>query len=497
MLRWMRRGIGLGALLLGFTATANAQGFSPPDLFLTQDTGRDTSQVTATWFYTPPQNWTISYEHWLSAADVDVWRDSTGVQSITFGVARESTDIQRTFCVRVLRLEPSPKEGPSTCQTFTIPARVPYVALINESNIVAPTIIPHTADMANAEGTVWIEFTPNASAVAYEGLFSMDHTGYGTGGHFSIGVLGGQVEARIQDLTQSYTIIGGTAVTGDLNQVAVVYGPTGLQLYVNGVGIGTDPYTGGTQGNVEAVRLGASAQSAQPGSQTFTGPFNGTINQVEWYDGLYDFSGRWTDEPPLPPPPPVDSLVIEIASLSYGWTNDGNEYYWSAKFAPILEAEMVTVFVDDVAVRSKPLWLAPIGFPVVFNSSMSNINTGITEYRGHLPPGCNTDGQYGYGGNTTCSHECVVTYGPNDEWTMNNNECGFTRQQKISYHRRATCADPIYNTDFHEECYFDQNMSQGIHVNLPIPGSNPMIRIEVYDAQGHRLGYWERRSRTT
>ena len=184
----------------------------------------------------------------------------------------------------------------------------------------------------------------------------------------------GAVTLRIQSDTASVVNIqGGQLVQGDLNQIAVEYGTGGANLWVNGVIVASDPNEGSTQGNLEDLVIGASAQNDQslPGEpKTYQLPFDGTI-RTEWYDGDYDFSDRWQDSIPLPPPPPVDSLVIEVASIhSIGVHNTPNDAVWM-HITPILEAREIVTYVNGVEQRRTDARIAPISHPWTILSSTS------------------------------------------------------------------------------------------------------------------------------
>ncbi len=86
---------------------------------------------------------------------------------------------------------------------------------------------------------------------------------------------------------------------------------------------------------------------------------------------------------------------------------------------------------------------------------------------------------------------CTVTFDPGDTWDMNLRECGFDRYDKMRYYITQPCDDPIYNTDFYDECYFSANTLFHVWFNIP-RGDNPVVRIEVYDTVPNMLGYWER-----
>lgn len=287
----------------------------------------DSATYDLVWYYSPNQNWTVEYDYEVMTTTGDmVFSGRTPDQSFRFTLPRGETDTNYSARVRVVRLAPSPRNGPWSGDTFMVPAKVTEMIYALAAPTDTPTIVPHDPSYEIAAGTLWLEFTPER-LTDRQGLFCKDHNGYGTGGHFCIAIDNGQIEARIQSDSVSYQILAGTVVDSTLNQVAVEFGDNvGFRLWVNGVMVGSDPYTGGLVGNVEAIRIGALAQNEPPGSVTWYAPLVGTMEAVELYNGVYDFSGRWGDVP-IPPPGPVDSLnVIRVGFLRVYKNSDSTAF---------------------------------------------------------------------------------------------------------------------------------------------------------------------------
>ena len=102
---------------------------------------------------------------------------------------------------------------------------------------------------------------------------SRDASGQGEPGHFSIFVnSNGSVSARLQNLTQSVTVTtpAGLIQTGQWHHLAGVFGgPTGLELYVDGVRQASDlTITSGLEPNTEPWVFGARNQRSATGSPT-------------------------------------------------------------------------------------------------------------------------------------------------------------------------------------------------------------------------------------
>lgn len=324
----------------------------------------NTSTVTAEWFYTAPDStWIIDYIYKVTdvSEGIIIFEDTTVSKLVTFDINRSFVDKDYDFAVAVRRISPQPRVGVWKSERFTVPL-VEQFALLYElpTPITTPIVVAHDPAFEVDSGTVWIEFIPN-TITGEQGLFSKDHSGYGTGGHFTISVSDGQIKVRIQDLSQSYQLVAGTIVDLVVNQVAVTFGDE-LRLYVNGILVASSVYSGGIVGNTETIVIGAESSNDQAGESLFTTPFDGTIEVVEFYRGFYDFSGRWGDIP-LPPPGPVDSVTINVAHISYGMVMNQSLDYVEIAFAPIVEAEYYTLYLDGKEEGTEPLWFGPIGFP--------------------------------------------------------------------------------------------------------------------------------------
>ena len=280
----------------------------------------DSATYEAQWFYTPNVNWTVEYGYEVAdRTGTLVYEGTTPDKTFGFVLPRGTADALYTFSVRVMRTAPSPRNGPWSGDTFTVPARAVEALYAHAAPTTTPQIVPHDPAFQIPQGTIWLEFTPNR-VTDRQGLFCKDASGYGTGGHLCIAMMENQIEVRIQDDTTSYTLLGGEVVDSTLNQAAVVFGSGGIQLWVNTALVANDPFNGGIEGNLESIRIGASAQSATAGTDEWNFPLDGTMENVELYNGVYDFSSRWGDVP-IPPPGPVDSLtVIRVAGMRV-WRN--------------------------------------------------------------------------------------------------------------------------------------------------------------------------------
>ncbi len=147
--------------------------------------------------------------------------------------------------------------------------------------------IPHHSDYLLKEGTVVFWIYPEKLS-GRQGIFSKDSNKFDTGGHLTIYLDGHHLMARLQSTTTSYELKSKT----DLKKkkwyhVAFVFGPGGMELYINGQLEKTNKYQGGFgsnsggKGNLEPLVLGAlSWMSDDKKATPLEGHFHGHIDEV-------------------------------------------------------------------------------------------------------------------------------------------------------------------------------------------------------------------------
>ena len=474
----------LGLMLLGLWISVGAS----KGIRLLIDLQETQATVTAQWFYTPPPDYETWYEYVIvneASADTIV-RDSTALQEATVTLQRRETDIVYRFGLRVWIKDALGGSNHSnwTDERFMVPARPAAILLAKRDMVTSPVIIPNDPAFEQPEGTIWLEFQTTSDITTTQGLWSRDHTGYQDGGHLSVWVQEGTVRTRIQ--TDSSSIqLQWPIVANTTNQVAVEFGPeTGFRLHVNGALAMSDPYTGGTVGNQNDIVVGASKQNYHDTipEEPWRNPFQGTVREAEFYLGQYDFSGRW-GLPPVPVPPPVDSMRIEVAQIDHGevvpqvlWEGQPRYVdYFSVRFTPIREAAWIVRYVDGDTLDHHGTWL-PATLPVAggpWKVSQSDAS-GWRMY------------------NENTGEICTA---PTNGWTVQGTLPCITRDELLSYVKRNDdCVGGRYWAKHGSEieCNFNLNISQRATFNFP-RGTNPLLRLEVFDANRQRIGYWERR----
>ncbi|MDX1407871.1 MAG: LamG-like jellyroll fold domain-containing protein, partial [Saprospiraceae bacterium] len=139
------------------------------------------------------------------------------------------------------------------------------------------------------DGTIQLWFNADDLATN-QGLISKDSNGFDTGGHFEIRLLtNGSIEVRMQSTSgNSYLYsAAGSVGAGSWHHVAVTFGSGGMALYLDGVSVDTNSYTGGLGttsggiGNYEPIAIGASTRTSGNGTvNTLTNYFGGSIDEV-------------------------------------------------------------------------------------------------------------------------------------------------------------------------------------------------------------------------
>ena len=151
--------------------------------------------------------------------------------------------------------------------------------------------IAHDDAMLLDAGTVAFWFRAENTS-GHQGLFSKDSTDYDTGGHLHVYLDGSRLRSRLQSNSRSYTLDTGSGSITDQqwHHVAVTFGPDGYRVYLDGVEIDTDSYTGGMgttsggSGNYEPLVIGAGTwNSGNLTKNNVNYYFEGFIDDVYWY----------------------------------------------------------------------------------------------------------------------------------------------------------------------------------------------------------------------
>jgi len=486
-MKYLRMMLVLVAGVLAFGTTFVLSDSSGESLRFLIDLQETEATVTARWFYVPDPDYETWYDFILvdEAASDTIMADSTSLMETEFTIQRQEVDKAYRFGVRAVVRDAlgSIARSKWTDDRLIIPAAPAAGLLAKRDMVTSPVIVPNDPAFEQARGTVWLEFETRDDITTTQGLWSRDANGYDDGGHLTVYIEDGSVWVRLQSDTTSY-LLQWTIVANAINQAAVEFGDdTGFRLHVNGALAMSDPYIGGTIGNVNDISVGCDKMNYRPDGSVpdCENNFNGVVRVSEFYVGRYDFSGRW-GLPPLPEPPPVDSLAIEVANIDHGqvaplveWNGQATQVdYFSVRFTPIREAAYHLRLVNGDTLDHHGVWkdavLPVAGGPwKVYQSDA----TGWKMY------------------NEDTGELCTA---PINGWSVNGTSPCVTRAELMSYiERNNDCVGGRYwaKHDSEVECNFNINIAQSATFVFP-RGTNPTLRLEVFDENRQRIGYWER-----
>lgn len=144
--------------------------------------------------------------------------------------------------------------------------------------------IPHSDDLLLDSGTITFWFQDTGS-IRMSGLLSKDSNGYDTGGHLTIFTESQGLSVRLQSTNASYSVQSDPFALDQWYRAAFTFGSGGMNLYLDGLLVDSDDYTGGLggtsggAGNFEPLVLGANSWNS--GNQ-MAGPLR------DYYSGLLD-----------------------------------------------------------------------------------------------------------------------------------------------------------------------------------------------------------------
>ena len=152
----------------------------------------------------------------------------------------------------------------------------------------------HVDELELADGTIELTFAAD-KVWGRNTLFSKDAYGNGDGGHVTVFVNDGRVEARLQSETETVWIKTDTdsVQAGEDYHLALTFGDDGMRLYLNGqLEAWRADFSQGLQGNTETLLIGANSWGRASWDPDYaTDVFTGTISNFTVYNQQYDEAG--------------------------------------------------------------------------------------------------------------------------------------------------------------------------------------------------------------
>ncbi len=153
------------------------------------------------------------------------------------------------------------------------------------------------------QGTVAFSF--NASDTnGDQGLFSKDASGFGDGGHLAIYLDDNDLKARFQNASADVSFTVGGIVAGTEYEVAATFGPSGVELWIDGALVASDGLPVDWLQNDEYLQWGGRGWGSKAGAPGFDAPFQGTISDKQIYGEVLS-----------------QDQILELASFSSGTNN--------------------------------------------------------------------------------------------------------------------------------------------------------------------------------
>jgi Ca2+-binding RTX toxin-like protein len=161
--------------------------------------------------------------------------------------------------------------------------------------------VADSAEFHLATGTIQFWFKADDANDGRQTLFSKDHDGRGAG-QISIDLNKRNLEVKLESSRETYTLTTDCTKFERLissnkwYQVTVTFGFNGMQLFVDGVLVASNNYTGGIANNTSAIVIGGSNGTNRDTSGNLaklriTNPFNGLIDEVAIFEGQFGPEG--------------------------------------------------------------------------------------------------------------------------------------------------------------------------------------------------------------
>jgi len=190
--------------------------------------------------------------------------------------------------------------------------------------------LPHAPEFEVQEGALAFSFNPGDTNGA-QGLFAKDAAGFGGGGnHAVIYLQGTNLVGRFQDGAGQTVLTVGGITAGEDHDVVANFSAAGIEIWLNGVLVASDPLVMDFTQNVEYLQWGGRGWASQSGAPGFDAPYNGTISDKQIYDT------------PLSP-----TQVAELASIDPDPNTNANPVAQDDAFTGAFEADVAGNVLAD------------------------------------------------------------------------------------------------------------------------------------------------------
>lgn len=154
--------------------------------------------------------------------------------------------------------------------------------------------VPHSADLMLSSGTIQLWFNADDTS-GKQGLLNKDSKDDDNGGHLNAYLEGSKIKVELSSDGHTYRVEYDGVTADTWHNVAFSFGEGGMQLFLDGVLVDSDPYTGGLgatsggTGNEEPIVFGANAKdSGDLVTDNLKEYFAGSMDEVAIFGALFD-----------------------------------------------------------------------------------------------------------------------------------------------------------------------------------------------------------------
>ncbi|MEM6473258.1 MAG: discoidin domain-containing protein, partial [Planctomycetota bacterium] len=145
--------------------------------------------------------------------------------------------------------------------------------------------IDHDERFELESGAIELTFRTDDASIT-QGLFSKDNRGYDDGGHLTARIVNERVEVRLQSNDQSFRVQSDVIESGREYTMRFEFGDGGMRLWLNGLLVDSNAYSGGIESNLNSFILGANQWGSGASGDRLQDYFQGHLGDFKLEDGL-------------------------------------------------------------------------------------------------------------------------------------------------------------------------------------------------------------------